>query len=86
MEGRGLDAVKILLAISTGPGEGAVVHGLSGPDEKWISRSDAEAWVREQVAAASRQETCRFAWTIILTAIGAVAAVIAAIEAGLVLR
>jgi hypothetical protein len=97
LEDRGLEAVRVLL-VTSAPGAGAIVQGLEarGGNNKWISRADAEFWVRrkdgerasaleQKQASAERRDTIRFWLTLALTGLGAVAAMVAAWEGWLTL-
>jgi len=81
LQRRGVEAVRILLTTSGGPGDGAVVQGLFDFDHQMpISRGDAEWWVQQHDEAEAHRAAMRFWVMLISTGIGAVAAVIAAVE------
>ena len=97
LEERGLEAVRIVLATAP-PKPDALVPGLrASGDLAWVSRADAEFWVRRkdeereeararENAAAARREASRFWWNFIITCVGTVAAIMAAVEGWLALR
>ena len=97
LEERGLEAVRALLAMAP-PGPGSLVPGLQGSGvSAWISRSDAEFWVQRkdeeraatqarENATAARRDASRFWWNLVISCVGTIAAIMAAVEGWLSLR
>jgi hypothetical protein len=76
----GVEGVRDLLRVSTNgySGTGALAD-IGLPNSK-ATRGDLLSWIQCQEAGKGRRENRRFWWTVALSAIAAVAAVIAAVE------
>jgi hypothetical protein len=79
LEKRGVDSVRAMLVNHTGPGPGASVPLLMHPDP---SRADVEAWLNWKTAI----DVCWVRAAVLLGAVSAIAAIAAAILAGLAWR
>ena len=78
MKKLGLSVIKMRLADreSAGPGRGSLVRNICAHPEPL--RSFVEDWVIEEERSVEGREKTRFRWMVLLTAVAAVAAVIAA--------